>query len=618
MTCKPEPALRNWSRIAGLGLAIVGLGLMQTGPGFAASDKTSALASQAQAALNKGDAIAGEIYLRRAMETGASRTDVAARMGEALMVQGQLPKAREWLGPGQFGRGEEVHGFRMLAKLEHLEGHLAAAGQAYDRALKFTLKDPLLWVDVGRLRYAGGEQLQAVDAAERALAVDPANVRALEFRAQLLREQSGLQAALPWYERALEEAPDDLDLLIGYAETLGELGQVRDMLVVTRKVLELSPNEPRAFYLQAVLAARAGKIDLARRLLNRTGERLSGVPAAMLLEGALELGAGNANRAVEIIDTLVSRQPANLRAQMLLAKALYDARDYRQLIARFGGAARQADAPTYLVALVGRAFEEIGDRAGAAPLLDRAAIAAAPRIMPIAEFYPPNVLAVGWRNAPGNAGTAVPYIRSLIIAGDLAGAERVSEQFRESRSGSADAQSLAGDVQLALGRGGQALERYSLASRIRFPEGLLQRMVDALASLGRGTEVPALVSSYLGQYPNSRLAARMAANQSAYAGDWERSRLLLENLRNRGASRDFRLLADLSLAQLRTGDTAAAVESGARSYQLQRASPVAAQAYGMALLAAGERLSLARQLLDKARKAGGDNSLLVESRAKLK
>ena len=110
----------------------------------------------------------------------------------------------------------------------------------------------------------------------------------------------------------------------------------------------------------------------------------------------------------------------------------------------------------------------------------------------------------------------------------------------------------------------------------------------------------------------------MAANHSAYAGDWERSRVLLENLRARGGNRDFRLLADLSLAQLRTDDVAAAVESGARAYQLQRASPVAAQAYAMALVATGKRLPIARQLLEKARKLGGDNPLLVESRAKLK
>ena len=617
MTCKPEPAHYRWPPLIGLGLAIAGLGLVQAGPGVAAPAAVRSLVGQAQAALGKGDGIAAEAELRRALQAGASKTDVAASMGEALLLQGQLSKAREWLAPGQFAKGREAYGFRMLGKLEQLQGQLSAAGQAFDRALGFSTNDPLLWVDIGRLRYVGGEQLQAVDAAERALAIAPGNVRALEFRAQLIRDQFGLQVAMPWYERALEEAPDDLALLGGYAATLGELGRASEMLIVTRKMIELSPRDPQAFYLQAVLAARAGKSELARRLLGRTGERLSEVPAAMMLQGILELRAGNANRALEILDRLASRQPANLRAQALLGRALYDVGDYQRLIDRFGAAVSRPDAPTYLVALVAKAHEEIGDRAGAAPLLDRVAAAAPPAIMPIAERDPPGVLVLGWRDAPASAGTAVPYVRSLISAGDFAGAEQVAEQYRGARAGSGDAQALAGDVQLALGRGGPALERYSLASRIRFPEGLLQRMIDSLDQLGRGNEAPGLVSTYLGAYPGSRLAARIAANQSAYAGDWERSRLLLENLRARGGNRDFRLLADLSLAQLRTGDGAAALESASRAYRLQRASPVTAQAYGMALVAADERLPLARQLLEKARTVGGDNPLLLESRAKL-
>ena len=625
MTCKPE---RRWRRLVrlgpmrlvplGLGMAMVGLALAQAGPGGASPGAAGGIVGQAQAALGKGDGIAAEAELRRALQAGASKTDVAASMGEALLLQGQLSKARVWLAPGQFARGREAYGFRMLGKLEQLQGQLSAAGQAFDRALGFSTNDPLLWVDIGRLRYVGGEQLQAIDAAERALAIAPGNVRALEFRAQLIRDQFGLQVAMPWYERALEEAPDDLALLGGYAATLGELGRASEMLIVTRKMIELSPRDPQAFYLQAVLAARAGKSELARRLLGRTGERLSEVPAAMMLQGILELRAGNANRALEILDRLASRQPANLRAQALLGRALYDVGDYQRLIDRFGAAVSRPDAPTYLVALVAKAHEEIGDRAGAAPLLDRVAAAAPPAIMPISERDPPGVLVLGWRDAPASAGTAVPYVRSLISAGDFAGAEQVAEQYRGARAGSGDAQALAGDVQLALGRGGPALERYSVASRIRFPDGLLQRMVDALDRQGRSNEAPGLVSAYLGAYPGSRLAARIAANQSAYAGDWGRSRLLLENLRARGGNRDFRLLADLSLAQVRTGDAAAALESGSRAYQLQRASPVAAQAFGMALVAAGERLPLARQLLEKARKVGGDNPLLVESRAKLK
>lgn len=99
----------------------------------------------AKAALLRGDGIAGEVALNKVLAAGATRTDVAARMGEALLLQGDLVKAREWLGPMQFAKGEEAHGYRMLGMLERLSGNLPAAGQAYDKALAFSPKDPLLW-----------------------------------------------------------------------------------------------------------------------------------------------------------------------------------------------------------------------------------------------------------------------------------------------------------------------------------------------------------------------------------------------------------------------------------------------------------------------------------------
>jgi hypothetical protein len=44
-----------------------------------------------------------------------------------------------------------------------------------------------------------------------------------------------------------------------------------------------------------------------------------------------------------------------------------------------------------------------------------------------------------------------------------------------------------------------------------------------------------------------------------------------------------RLLCDLSFAELRAGDSAAAMDVASRALALQPASPVAAQAYTMAL-----------------------------------
>ncbi len=543
-------------------------------PAAAQSTAQSEGLSRASAALARGDGIAAQAELRRLLDLGAAKETVAARMGEALIQQGDRRKAREWLAPGKFAKGEEVYGWRMLALLERLDGNLGAAGQAYDQALKIAPKDSQLWVDIGRMRYVGGEHALAIRAADDAVKFGPDNIRALEFRAQLIRDQFGLEAALPWYEAALARAPNDVDLLAGYAATLGDMGRGSDMLGVARRLLELSPGHPMGSYVQAVLAARAGDTELARGILERSKKKLDGLAGAQLLRAALELEAGNGAFAAELLIKLIARQPSNKPAYLLLARALHEAGSDRELFTRFNGLAARADAPPYLLTVLARALEERGDRAGAAALLDRAAVMQA---IPL--------VALGSR-AAAKAGT--------------------SEYFAQ-----------AGDLALLGGAPAEALARYTQAANIRFPESLLLRIALANDRSGRGAANPGLVFGYLGANPASRQAARLGAGYAAAAGEWERSARLLESLMPRGAARDARVLADLTLAQLRSGDRVAALETGRTAYRMQRMAPSACQAYAMALIANRESLDLAEELLTKAKGLGGDNPMLLNARKQL-
>lgn len=596
-----------------LAIAVLALGA----PGLAMPNDAEGNFKAAKTALARGDGIAVEVELQSAAKAGASRTELSASMGEALIAQREWGKAREWLGPGQFAKGEEAYGWRMLGLLERLQGNLPAAGKALDQALTMAPKDPLLWVEIGRLRYVGGEHLQAIDAAERALAADPENVRALEFRAQLLRDAAGPLAALPLYEKALAIAPKDLDVLGGYAAALGDAGRAEQMLAVTRRMLAQDAKNKQAFYLHAVLAARAGKVDLGRAMLNRIGNKLDAMPAALLLAGALELQAGNANVAAKKLALLVDRQPANRQAQLLLARALYEAGDYNQLFARFWGLAQRSDASPYLLTVLGRALEDRADYLTAAEFLDRAAIAADHPLQPIAAPAP-GELAARWAANPAAAGATVPYVRSLLATNNLAEASSAAQKFLELRPGSAEALGLVGDVDLAQGAAQSALERYTLSARVRFPAQMLPRIAGAYQRLGQGGMVQPLAAQYLAAFPRSRIALRMAANQAALAGDWAGARAILENLVQRGGGGDWRLLCDLSLAQLRGGDAKAASDSARTAWQLQPASALTNQAYGMALAEAGADAGQARQVLEAARRIGGDNPLLAAARKKLK
>ena len=591
-TCRADRSNLRWraALLAAAGLAMLAMPLRADGTGAAN------LIAQARAELVRGDGIAAEMKLRKALDAGAPREAVAAHMGEALLDQGQRDKAREWLGPARFAPGDALHGLRMLGRLERLDGNLPAAGQAYDRALAINGKDAALWVDIGRLRYSGGEHIQAIEAADHALSLDPKNVRALEFRGQIVRDQYGLAAALPWFEAALTQDPDDVQVLGEYAATLGDLGRAHDMLKATRHMLELEPGNAQALYLQAVLAARAGDNGLARSMLEKIGDRFDRVPAVMLLDGLLNLRAGNFLLAVETLEKLVAQQPGNMRAQDLLAAAYYGAGSYSEVVRRFAEAAGDGAASPYLMTTVARAHEMLGQRDRAAGLLDRAA---------------------QLQDRPDTPVGTGSEIAAMVAGGKLGDAEAAAEKRRAGNPGNADAQALAGDVQLAAGRGAAALERYRLASRVRMSDSLMARTALALAKAGQGAAAETLVESFLAQNPSSRTARRLAAGIATREGDWARAALLLGNLRDSSGGGDVRLLVDLSLAQLRSGDAEEAERTAAEAYRLQPASAATAEVWGMALAALGERKQDARALLDKARSIGGDNPLLAQARRQL-
>jgi len=589
--------MRRMSACALAALGAVAL-LVPTGSSFADEPHSAGhLVAEAKQHLIQGEGVEAELLLKQALTKGTSRTVVAAYMGKSLLLQGKLKRARGWLENGSFAPASAAEGFRALALLERKDGDLSAAGKAYDRALAHAPRDAGLWVEVARLRYAGGEHLLAIRASDRALTLDSRNVRALELKGQLVRDSVGLKAAQAWFEKAHRLAPDDLSVLAELAATLGDIGEATRMLSLTRRMLELDPDNDRAFYLQAVLAARAGKYRLARVLMNQTQGRYRRVPAGMLLEGVIELGNGNFTLAIEALEPLVRKQPANAKARDLLARALFLAGEHKYLVEQFAKTARQPGATSYLQVLVARSYENLGQRDQAAALLDSAAQAGKSAIHPVGE---------------GNR------IGELLAAGRNDDAGALVQTWLAENPDYYDHLALAGDVALASGNPRAAMRYYKRAARIRMPESLMERRFQAMVLSGEMKQAFALVQTYLTNNPRSTSAMRLAGWLAAYTGDWERARILYQTARSNGGGRDVQLLSDLALTQLRTGDASAAQVSAQHAYRLQRSSPVAAQAWGMSLVPTPDSKPLAKALLDKARTMMGDNAALAEARRRLR
>ncbi|MEO1490325.1 MAG: hypothetical protein AAFR88_12955, partial [Pseudomonadota bacterium] len=310
-----------------------------------------------------------------------------------------------------------------------------------------------------------------------------------------------------------------------------------------RALADLDPDSGQALYLQAVLAARAGKPVLAKSLLQRSGLVESDVPAALLLDAIIDMQEGNHDIAARTLARLDNMQPSNVRVAELLARAMWMSGRDTELVARFSAQAKHEAASPYLAMLVGRAFERQGDRAGASHYLQRA--------------YAGREL--GWVVLDGAARSDLPEatqrLRSLIESKSRARARTYALNLQERFPGSADVAALAGDAALAARDPAGALELYREAARVKRPWPLTRKAAAAYRDAGDPLAADVLIARHLVGEPRNTEALLLYAERSARAEDWLRVAVLLDQAIELGAGNDPRLLKLRAIAARALGET---------------------------------------------------------------
>lgn len=459
--------------------------------------------------------------------------------------------------------------------------------------------DSMGWTKLGRARIEAADQRGAIEAADRALQLDARNIRAIELRGELMRSQFGLVAALPWFERGLQIAPDDVRLLEDYALTLGEVGRYRDMLANARKIIALDGDNSLAFYMQAVLAARAGQYELAKRILPRAGDAFNETPGAMLLDAICEFELGNYNRAVDQLQRLLAMQPRSRRVRTLLAQALYRAGNPYEALDTIREIAARPDADSYSLMTTARAFEASDQPERSVDALDDAMIASQRPALPLPEPVSLASAADEVRRDPNNARVVVPYIRLLMTDGQIDTAIGEALRLQASNPGVADAHLLVGDIEMARENVVGAIAAYQNAREISFTEPVMLRLVAALSRSGDEKAAGETLSAYLSFNPTNLSALRLAGYRNLDARQWANAITLLERVRARLGYNDSVLLANLARAYSGAGKLEAATEYAAIAYRIAPSNAMATKVYADVLKRSGKRPKAARELATK-------------------
>jgi tetratricopeptide (TPR) repeat protein len=531
-----------------------------------------------------------ERQLQRLAEQGVPAPQLVAERARAALVDGRPEAALALLAqPAAPAQRERALG--VAAEAQVRLGRIDLARVAFARALQAG-GSAQSWIAYARFRLAEQDMTGADSAADEARRRAPRSVAAWAVKADVVRTRAGPVAALPWYQAALERDRDDVPTLVAYGAALGEAGRYGAMLDSVNHAAELDPGNGGALFLQAVIAARGGEPALARALLRRIPAPDADLPAVLLVRAAVELMNDAPTAARDTAAALLARQPQNRAARRLLALALIRSDDFRGTIDVVDPITTSADADSWTLLLLSRAFAGMGWQGDAIQPLDRAS-----RLAPGA----PAALRDGVAGADSlDPALAVPAIRARIGAGDAAAAVALAGRLASANPGVAQAAELLGDARMAAGDGAGAIAAYRQAAGLRFDEPVALRLIAALARQGDRPAMREVLDAFAARWPENMAAMRVTASVAAEDGDWPRAAASLRALIDRIGPNDALAQAQLARALIETGDSDAALPHARRAYRLLPGNATISGVYGLALHRAGGHAQDARDLLAKA------------------
>lgn len=557
----------------------------------------------ARVAIKLDDGVGAEAAVKGAIAAGGAKAALRPVLARAYAMQGEGQRALETIDAGPI-IPEMIGEAAWVAGDVHLSnGDLGAARDAYDRAVRELPRNSALWVDVARFRDANADTAGARDAVDYAIELDQENSAALAYKANLIRTEGGLTASLGWYDDALAADPDNAAALIDQAATLGDLGRYHEMLVALRHAATIVPRDPRLYYLQAVLAARAGNYRLARSLLQRTRGELDEQPSFMLLSAIVELELGGEAVAATWAERLLSDQPYNFTARRILAVANWADGDADGAVEALAPIVDRPDADSWSLLLAGRAAAELGRRGESADYLARAATLTRGDAPPFAATNDYGLLTAAADAAPLDPAITIPAIAADILAGNSGRAIARAVQMRDANRGVADAHILLGDAALAGGRFDLAVQAYRTARDLDAGERTTLRLANALFRAGDVAGSGAAILALQRSQPSSIAADRLAGHLAMDIEHWDQAIAYFDRVRSRIGDRDVVILRELARAWVAKGEDDRALPLIDRAYRLQPLNAATMTFYAVLLEKRGDKQAAA-DLRDKAAQIG--------------
>ena len=334
-----------------------------------------------KALLRNGEVVASEVALLEALRLGVNRAEIVVPLAQAYLAQGKhklIFEQQQLLLPG-LPVGVQLQLLLLRASASSDLGDVRGALKAIDDARAIDPRSPDVSLAEVPIRIRSRQFTEATAAVERALILAPGSAEAWYQKGSILHVMGELNGAIAAYDKALAADASHAEARIARTGINIDLGKNAEAFKDLDALQKLTPHEPRAAYLRALLAERNKDFTAANAALKEVTNLIDPVPMdfiryrpqLLMLNGLSHFGLGQREKAKQYLVAFQKIQ-GNSPASKLLAQILLAEPNVPGAIDVLEGYLKGQPADAQAMTLLASAYMSLGRNAKATALMQEA------------------------------------------------------------------------------------------------------------------------------------------------------------------------------------------------------------------------------------------------------
>ncbi len=272
-----------------------------------------------------------EASLRKALELAEDKNKAAAYAQLATMyfTTEREEKSVETLREGIENASDPVDLIYILARLERMRGNTSEADALVERATRERPDDPKVFLVLASYRTQSGDREGGLEAAEKAVSLDPSRSESLLRKAEILVElgykdqrEGGVEQGSQIVADVLAREPTNPDALFVDAKIKITRNQLVEAISSVRAALDSRPDWAEARYVLGTALAATKEYTPARSELGRALELDPSLAEAKQVLAQVHQRLGEHEYAVEVGRRYLQQRPNDVMVRLLVAQSL--------------------------------------------------------------------------------------------------------------------------------------------------------------------------------------------------------------------------------------------------------------------------------------------------------